>query len=411
MLSRIRYNEAGGLTTRNFKQPRGHGNSMEHIRDFTIQSFRGLKDLEMKQLGQINLLVGNNNSGKTSVLEALSIFCDPLNWRRWNEAGLLREEGALRRSPLTERILWLFPQRIDIQATQTAEDAKILLFASGDFPIEKVSASYEKYMEIINLPRSSLRLEALRLEEGEAVLEIEEVEAIKVPILVTEKNRQPTLFEDELLSKILQDILIFIDAFPTSNTINRQKTSTLQVQIVTSLSHHSNSLPPKLWTDVIEADLKKDTIDLLRFFDPNIQEIDIISPSERRQFISVKHAKLGRAPLHTFGDGLRRVFTLATTIVRARGGLLLIDELETAIHTKALEKTIDWLTNACLHNNVQLVATTHSLEAVDTTLEVCRNNASFVVYRLEEGQEKTTARRFDKELLIRLREELGMEVR
>ena len=90
---------------------------------------------------------------------------------------------------------------------------------------------------------------------------------------------------------------------------------------------------------------------------------------------------------------------------------MLIDELETAIHTKALEKTFNWLVNACISNNVQLFATTHSLEALDAILEVSREHTNLVVYRLQQEGEQTTATKFDKEMTLRLREELGMELR
>ena len=39
----------------------------------SINGFRGLKDLRLDGLGLINVVVGKNNSGKTSVLEAISI--------------------------------------------------------------------------------------------------------------------------------------------------------------------------------------------------------------------------------------------------------------------------------------------------------------------------------------------------
>ncbi len=45
---------------------------MKHIENITIHKFRGLQELTLSNLGQINLLVGVNNSGKTSVLEAIS---------------------------------------------------------------------------------------------------------------------------------------------------------------------------------------------------------------------------------------------------------------------------------------------------------------------------------------------------
>lgn len=47
---------------------------MMNLENVTIHQFRGLRDLELKDLGRINLLVGINNSGKTSVIEALSII-------------------------------------------------------------------------------------------------------------------------------------------------------------------------------------------------------------------------------------------------------------------------------------------------------------------------------------------------
>jgi hypothetical protein len=44
------------------------------IRSIEIKGYRGLHRFEMDGLGRINLLVGKNNSGKTSVLEALHLL-------------------------------------------------------------------------------------------------------------------------------------------------------------------------------------------------------------------------------------------------------------------------------------------------------------------------------------------------
>jgi len=110
--------------------------------------------------------------------------------------------------------------------------------------------------------------------------------------------------------------------------------------------------------------------------------------------------------------GNRRIFTLATAIPQCRNGFLLIDELETAIHTKALRRTFEWLVNACLQHNVQLFATTHSLETIDAVIEASKSDAvDLVAYRLEPGETQIGATRFDKGLLTRLREDLGMEIR
>ncbi|GAC1447377.1 MAG: AAA family ATPase [Ktedonobacteraceae bacterium] len=381
---------------------------MEHIKDFTIERFRGLRDLKMENLGQINLFVGNNNSGKTSVLEAASLFCDPLNSRRWYDIGSQRELPNTPRTLLIDRLIWLFPRENVDNHNLFLENTQIALLASGNSPITKVTATYEKFTEIVrgltfNSPKTEELAEEREVEEREV-----EIEGIKVPVSVLMKHTQPTLFN---LETALQETLTFSDYRSSSTLTRRQQIPTLPCQMVHPFSHRTSSLTLQLWSEVVEANLKEETINLLHHFDPAIQDVDFISPKERKQLISVKHEKLGRAPLYTFGDGLRRVFTLAVTIPRARGGLLLIDELETSIHTKALEKTFDWLVNACIDNNIQLFATTHSLEALDAILEVSRERTDLVVYRLQQDKEQTTATRLGKEMTLRLREELGMELR
>lgn len=45
-----------------------------HIKNLCITSFRGIKDLNLLNLGRVNILVGKNNTGKTSTLEAIHLF-------------------------------------------------------------------------------------------------------------------------------------------------------------------------------------------------------------------------------------------------------------------------------------------------------------------------------------------------
>lgn len=42
-----------------------------------IRNFRGLQELRIERLGRVNLIVGKNNVGKTSVLEALRLYANP----------------------------------------------------------------------------------------------------------------------------------------------------------------------------------------------------------------------------------------------------------------------------------------------------------------------------------------------
>ena len=391
---------------------------MRHIDDFTIHRFRGMREAKLEKPGQINILVGGNNSGKTSVLEAISLLCDPLNPRNWSGVASARETSSLS-SNLSDRLLWLFPHEglypqedlfpgEDIFPQE--DEAELSLSASGSFPQKKVVAHYERFTEVIKelVPKYAVgdnvgQGDVLNFEERER-----EVGGINIEASVSLRSHANTTLE-ELLPKTFK--------FRDSGVLPRESESArelrpLPVRSINGCSHRSSVVSSELWTDVIYAEAKQQTIELLRLFDPDIQDVDIVSLRGRASSISIKHKKLGRAPLAAFGDGLRRVFTLASAIPGAKDGLLLIDELEIAVHTRMLEKTFNWLVEFCCKYNVQLFATTHSLETIDAIIEICKGEEiDLVGYRLQKGDVQTTTKRFDKEYLTQLREELGVDVR
>jgi AAA15 family ATPase/GTPase len=92
-------------------------------------------------------------------------------------------------------------------------------------------------------------------------------------------------------------------------------------------------------------------------------------------------------------------------------GALLIDEIETAIHKDALATVFQWLIRACEFLDVQLFATTHSLEAIDALLTAQHDDgAAVVVFHLPEpGGE--VVKRFEGEVLDNLRFERGLDIR
>lgn len=54
-----------------------------HISDIYIRSFRGISNLELKDIKLINILTGDNNGGKTSVLEVIQSIKNPFDFRTW----------------------------------------------------------------------------------------------------------------------------------------------------------------------------------------------------------------------------------------------------------------------------------------------------------------------------------------
>lgn len=85
-------------------------------------------------------------------------------------------------------------------------------------------------------------------------------------------------------------------------------------------------------------------------------------------------------PLSSYGDGIKKVLSIASGIARAVDGVLLIDEVETAIHSRYFEDIFRFIASACRKFDVQVFITSHSIEAIDGFL-------SIVDYEKTTGQE------------------------
>ncbi|MEH1917792.1 AAA family ATPase [Nostoc sp.] len=390
---------------------------MSNLESITIHQFRGLRDLELKDLGRINLLVGINNSGKTSVLEALSIYCHPLDIRAWLSTARQREQDIRARTPLIDALRWLFTNHTSF----AVEPYKpiILISSTGLFPVKRLIASYEE-------------MEGIRLSEGNNTINIsgtndeeigndneQEIETEDSPGVRKEIDLKIEILKDDHLLTLLGESPTFVEYFSLWEDeplyrLSGTREPSLNTATVTPSSHRSAIGQFRLLSEARFQNFKSDVVKLLQQMDTNISDIEILLSPESisSQFnIYIQHEKLGLAPISSFGDGIRRLLHIALKLASVKGGILLIDELESTIHTEALQSSFQWLVKWCTEMDVQLFATTHSLEAVDALLEVTESDSDLVLYRLEPKEEKTRVIRHDGHRLRRLREELGQEVR
>ena len=79
-----------------------------HIRQIDIKAYRGIHGLELKNLNSINILTGNNNCGKTSVLELLSGLRDPYSILAWT-GMILNQVSRARKKIFYQELYNLFP--------------------------------------------------------------------------------------------------------------------------------------------------------------------------------------------------------------------------------------------------------------------------------------------------------------
>lgn len=364
---------------------------MRHIHNLYIEGYRGIKNLKLDDLGQFNLLVGRNNVGKTSVLECIELITRPGDIGQF----IMTSRGRDRRfAPmplgisLLDSILWSFP----IQHFGTDNISRDQIKTTAN-----VSKGHLEYK--IECSETSV-IELQKNKKNQTIDELDETRALEISLeakVIDEKMKETHVVTENTRSLQKYAKAKFIDA-----------------RMITPVDHRVIPVSSRSISNSIMRGDKHNLIHLLQDFDENIEGIEILSPGGVRSAPYFKHRLMGYVPVSVYGDGVRRILTIASGILQSKNGLLLIDEIETAIHAKLLQKFFDWLVKTCKMYNVQLIATTHSLEAVDSILLAEKESLNeLTTYRLDKDPNDgaTIEKRFIGENLYDLRYELGQDVR
>ena len=125
----------------------------------------------------------------------------------------------------------------------------------------------------------------------------------------------------------------------------------------------------KLYSDMVREGRKDDVTNAVNFILPNIKDVQILTDENGESYLSAITNDGDQHPLKNLGGGAVRLLKLYLDFFAARGGIVLVDEVENGIHYSVLRnlwaRARDWM-NEC---NVQFIATTHSAECIDAAME------------------------------------------
>jgi AAA15 family ATPase/GTPase len=302
-----------------------------------IERFRGLSSLEISKLSRVNLVVGKNNAGKTSILEAIEIV------------ALGGRPVSLLRSPSRRGEV---PSEASDSRIQIEYDIRHLFYqhAIQEGAYFRISAKTEESDLTVTceVRRAESEIEELKLFPDEDEIEIPLEVLIKGP-----ENREGTS----------------ISVSP-SGIISREPR-----RIAIQIPHSSQPSVAFLGTEGADPALLQrlwDGLVLTREEEKIVHAIQIIEPTIERIAFTSRDSRLGatawvklrdddhRIPLGSLGDGIRRLLTLAIYVARASGGVLLVDEIDTGLHFSTLEPMWKFIVEAAIRLDVQVFATSHS---------------------------------------------------
>jgi hypothetical protein len=347
------------------------------ISSLRIEGYRGFERFEMSDLGRVNLLVGTNNSGKTSVLEAIHLLAsagDPaalwrLLWRRGE-----RLAPALLSSP--DR-----PTRRSVELSVSHLFHKHDAQPGSRLRIASRNQSDERSVEFTVVESSAVEQMGMFSPEDEGSLASRlalEVSGHPEPVLgVIPLTRAGGVYSDIADMPARRSRLRYSEGVPS--------------QFITTESFTGGELIG-MWDRLALTPSESLVLQALQFLDPGIERIASQAGGPypwnqaRGGFIVKRKGWEQPVPIGSMGDGMWRMLAMAIAITQSRGGFLLVDEIDTGLHYTVMSQMWKLIFNAARELDVQVFATTHSYDCVYSLAQIC--NA-------KEGGDHVTVQRID----------------
>ena len=347
-----------------------------HIKDLTVGTYRGLKELSLSGFNHVNIFTGDNNVGKTSVLELLQ-----------SAAGIKSTVSFIR--------------MILNHASQS-----IFTDVSGIFPVGaasyQVEYSYtesngEKHNVVIERKLSDIQLPEKEFLRRQGIIRTGRSKVTEEKIINT---KQMDIYIYEGNEKISFSVL-------KGQSVLKAETNEggrISVVFVRPFDHTSRRLDID---ELLKNNKLHDELNgILRDFDSSILDL---SKFENEYLVRTTTCD-ELIPLSYFGDGMKKVVRILSGVLQAQNGILLLDEFETAIHTSAMDSFYSWILNTARTYNVQVFITSHSDEAITKLLNLSEFESGINLYTLYKKEGKTVGRKVTCAEALKLKR-AGLELR
>lgn len=380
---------------------------MAGIKRIDIETFRGIRDLHLENLSSINILTGDNNCGKTSILEVLQSWSQPDNFNTWGSL-LRRGNMRLRRLSLYEGFYDLFDINLEKKFIhyQIQEDNCTDVLLKATESIEEVSSARKD--EILGIKRYS---QTIREDENSGYqLYIEGLDDMPEPLSRLE-------LEIQINNNVVNTKNIYEEQLSIPYVIDTEKNSYYHNVVYISPSRHTEG-SVYLNSVLNDPELYEEMLGILRDYDEGIISINYamaneLNPGSGRGVFKILSRSCKKAlPLNVYGDGMKKALLLMSAVMKAKNGVLLLDEFETAIHTSAMDRTFRWILRTCQKLNVQVFLTSHSREAIDKVLKCDPElQKDISVYTLYKDREQTLVRHLTGAQAVEAQDNMGLELR
>ena len=348
------------------------------LEDLHIRNYRVFNDLTVEHLSRINLIAGKNNSGKTSLLEAIYLLSGAGNPQLVLNIMAFRGIDSVTGNPQTIRETFWKPlfSALDMDSTvtitghHTSAGRLALTIESG-----KPSTTERERRHLLRL-----------LLRGKLTIESGKPSTTELPLTDTVGTHMANL------SEVCQ-LMSSFESKATGEVKSHMHVTGQAVQLATPdmelpfpgrfiFSRGGNLSEDARLLGRLRQQKQGDVLlEALRVIEPRLQSVEDSSASGT----PLIWGDIGLSeliPLPVMGEGMTRIARLILAIASTPGGVVLVDEIENGLHHSVLPKVWKVVDTAARQFNTQIFATTHSFECAETARPfLC--SGKFRLHRLE----------------------------
>jgi len=341
------------------------------LQSLEVNNYRNLRSVKIPSLGRINLITGKNNTGKSSLLEAISLYGmkGEVSWiyQLLNERGEYYRVSDENKNVIESNLRTFSSLFTDRQVSYLLKDS-ISIGAIEDTLFGK-EKSYEKTL-ILRF------VKYIEETETQAISELSERVLRRKRTIVQESelnNVQDFHIGVEIKSGSFTHILR-LEERETLRFSTRNLIPTENVQFIRT-KNIDRDINGKLWDNIALSKKEDNVIQALKIIEKNIERVAFVEEFSRQRTTVVKLGNTNRiVPLKSMGDGINRILTIILALVNSDKGYLLIDEFENGLHYSVQEQLWSIIFNLSKELNVQVFATTHSSDCINAFENVLNTN-------------------------------------
>jgi energy-coupling factor transporter ATP-binding protein EcfA2 len=335
------------------------------FKSVSIQNFKVLKTIENIPFNKVNLIGGRNEAGKTTLLEALFLYSGMKS-----PDVLIKLAGwrGLNNFPLESEYLWSpFFSNFDL-----TNGISISVMEDDGMKRELLITYNDRFIPTAPIPVTNGEY----LSPGKP--SIQGYKALSL------KHAAGYLAHVILHSNGLN---YWIEQGGAEN-------SHPVYYIAPSMLLSDNN--PELLSKLDRNDEQDKILGLLRIFEPDLKRLQLLKQGGK----DVIYADFGnkeKVPVNMLGSGFCRSMTIALVLAAGNNEKIFIDEIENGIHHFHINKYWDFILESSKVYNTQIIATTHSYEAISAFVESAQKNSFFdsAYLRLAKKDDKHIAHHFN----------------